>query len=304
MRWPNLVFIAITQYLFHFFITEPVLVKSNYHLQLSNHLLHLLVIASVLIAAAGYIINDYFDLNIDIINKPNKLIVDKYINRRWVILWHVILSSAGIAISFYVGHIINKIAIGFFNAICVVLLFIYSVSLKKKLLSGNFLISVLTAWVLIVLVLCEADMNMIDLNASSTAHRQIFRLGILYAGFAFVISLIREVIKDIEDIDGDRKYGCNTMPIAWGINASKVFVAVWLIVLIGVVGILQIYAITQLHWYVSASYCILFIIIPLALVIKKLYAAKTVKDYHSLSTMVKLIMFTGILSMIFFRFSI
>lgn len=297
-----MIFIAIAQYLFHFAITVPILTKANYPLQLSNPFLHLLVIASVLIAAAGYIINDYFDLNIDTINKPDKLIVDKYINRRWVILWHVILSSAGIAISFYIGHLIDKITIGFLNTICVILLFVYSVSLKKKLLSGNFLISILTAWVLIILVVCEADLSMVDFTASSTAHREIFRLGVLYAGFAFILSLIREVIKDIEDIDGDRKYGCNTMPIAWGINASKVFVAVWLIVLIGVIAILQVYAITQLKWYISAAYCILFIVIPLIGVMKKLYKANTVKDYHSLSTMVKIIMFTGILSMLFFRF--
>jgi 4-hydroxybenzoate polyprenyltransferase len=256
--------------------------------------------ASVLIAAAGYIINDYFDLNIDQVNKPDKLVVDKIINRRWVIAWHLILSAVGLALSLYVDLKTNSRFIVLANSICVVLLFLYSISLKKKLLIGNVVISVLTAWVILVITWAETS-NLLRVIEIGSYTEKITRITMLYAGFAFVISLIREVVKDMEDIEGDRKYGCRTMPIVWGINASKVFVAVWLVVLISALSVVQFYVL-QFRWWWSAAYCILSIIIPLLWIFKKLFSANTSKDYHQLSTYIKLAMFTGILSMLFFRF--
>ena len=112
------------------------------------------------------------------------------------------------------------------------LLFVYSTSLKRRFLIGNVLISLLTAWVILVIAWCEYNHLM---RTSNGLHAEkILRETFLFAGFAFVISLIREVVKDMEDMEGDRRYGCKTMPIVWGINATKVFVGVWLIVLTGV----------------------------------------------------------------------
>lgn len=259
----------------------------------------LLMISSVVIAAAGYIINDYFDLNIDLINKPHKLVVDKIISRRWVIFWHLFFSVAGIMMGFYIDWKTNVRFLGLANFACVALLFFYSVSLKKKLLSGNIIISALTAWVILVIGWCETS-NLLNPNLSSSFAEKITRISFFYAGFAFVISLVREVVKDLEDIEGDRRYGCNTMPIAWGINATKVFLAVWMVVLTGSLLIVQFYALV-LRWWWSATYCILLIIVPLLYIFKMLFSAKTSQDYHRLSSLIKLAMFTGILSMIFFR---
>jgi 4-hydroxybenzoate polyprenyltransferase len=130
--------------------------------------------------------------------------------------------------------------------------------------------------------------------------RRFIRISFLYAGFAFVVSLIREVVKDMEDMEGDKKYGCKTIPIAWGIPASKVFVAVWLVVLIGMIGVVQFY-VWQLGWYWSAAYSILLIIAPLVWVLRKLYQAQVPSDYHHLSTVIKLVMLAGLISMIFFK---
>jgi 4-hydroxybenzoate polyprenyltransferase len=129
---------------------------------------------------------------------------------------------------------------------------------------------------------------------------RLFKLAVLYAGFAFIISLVREVIKDMEDMEGDAKYGCKTMPIVWGIPASKVFTAVWLIVLTGALVVLQFYAM-HLGWWWSVLYSVVAIIIPLLWVLRKLYTAQVAKDYHQLSSAVKLIMLAGIVSMIFFK---
>src|SRR4028118_1652607 len=122
IRWPNLVFIAITQCLFYYcFIYE----RSADHpgvISLTPALLSLLVLASLLIAAAGYIINDYFDLNIDKINKPSKIIVEKLIRRRWAIIWHLVFTGAGILLSFYVGYKMNNWFLGPVNLMSAVLL--------------------------------------------------------------------------------------------------------------------------------------------------------------------------------------
>lgn len=299
VRWPNLVFIAITQILFVYCIVHPVMFAAGAVPNIHGAYFILLMISSVVIAAAGYIINDYFDLNIDLINKPHKLVVDKIISRRWVIFWHLLFSIAGIMLGFYIDWKTKVRFLGLANFACVALLFFYSVSLKKKLLAGNIVISALTAWVILVIGWCETS-NLLNPNLISSFAEKITRVSFFYAGFAFVISLVREVVKDLEDIEGDRRYGCNTMPIAWGINATKVFLAVWMVVLTGSLLIVQFYVLV-LRWWWSAAYCILLIIVPLLYIFKMLFSASTSKDYHRLSSLIKLAMFTGILSMIFFR---
>lgn len=165
---------------------------------------------------------------------------------------------------------------------------------------GNVIIALLTAWVILVLFFARHPLQ--GNIFSSVEHNDVrfFRFTILYAGFAFVISLIREVVKDVEDMEGDRRYGCNTMPIAWGVNAARLFVAIWIIVLIGVLVILQLYVL-PMGWWHSALYCLVAIIAPLAWVLRKLFTATSPAHFHRLSIVIKIVMLTGILSMLFFR---
>ncbi|MEO8173483.1 MAG: geranylgeranylglycerol-phosphate geranylgeranyltransferase [Sediminibacterium sp.] len=300
IRWPNLVFIALTQVLFEYCIYRkiyPHLINDNGETRQFVFLL----LASVVIAAAGYIINDYFDLNIDQVNKPSKVIVSVLINRRWVIFWHMFLSLLGLFFTVSALPIAQHWHLVLANFGSIILLWFYSTNLKKQLLIGNVLISVLTAWVLLIIFFSKYPLQ-ID-NVLQVDHDEVrfFRYTVLYASFAFIISLIREVIKDMEDIEGDRKYGCRTMPILWGVNASKVFVAVWIIVLIATVVIVQFYVL-PFGWWHSALYCMLFVVAPLVWIFRKLFKAQSSEDFHKLSTVVKLVMFTGILSMLFFRF--
>jgi len=306
VRWQNLMFIALTQVLFYFcFIYSHehklTVLQENF---LKPSLFVLLVVSSVLIAAAGYIINDYFDLNIDKINKPSKIVVEKIIRRRWAIVWHLVLTSIGVMLSFYIGYKINNVLLGLLNFCSAILLWFYSTKFKKELMIGNIIISLLTAWVVIVLYFCELRFYYI-FNVESENYKKyitfLFKVAVLYGGFAFIISIIREVIKDLEDRKGDEKYGCRTMPIVWGIPASKIFIGTWLVVLIAALCIVQFYAL-QLHWWFSALYCVIFIIGPLIYILRKLDKAMVQEDYHKMSIQVKLVMLTGILSMIFFKF--
>ncbi|MBC7934954.1 MAG: geranylgeranylglycerol-phosphate geranylgeranyltransferase [Rhizobacter sp.] len=301
IRWPNLFFIALTQLLFYYCVFEQLLLDPLLHPK--NHLLfYLLIAASVLIAAAGYIINDYFDLQIDIVNKPGKVVVDKIIKRRWTIVWHWLLSGIGLLLSFYVSRQVSNWVILIANVFCVLLLWFYSTSFKKKLLSGNIIIAALTAWVVVVVYFfCGASFDIWSRSNNNFNEPKFFKLTILYAGFAFIVSLIREVIKDLEDKEGDARYHGKTMPIVWGVPATKVFTAVWLVVAIAALSIVQLYA-WQSGWWRIVLYSVVLTIIPLIIILKKLYTASTPAAYHQLSTGIKIVMLTGILSMLFFIF--
>ena len=301
IRVPNLFFIVLTQVLFHTTILDTILLPLGVRPVIDGWDFIFLSVASVLIAAAGYIINDYFDVNIDQVNKPTANVVDKIVSRRWAMAWHFVLSGVGILLSAWVAWRTGCWYILIGNFMCVVFLFGYSVSLKRKLLFGNILISLLTAWVILVIGLSEFSTHTITNFKIIEASGKILRISFLYAGFAFVSSLIREAIKDIEDMQGDETYGCRTMPIVWGVNAAKVYIAVWLIVILALLVILQVY-VARFEWWWAMAYSIVFIIGPFVLIFLRLFKAKTQNDYHHLSNWTKLVMLTGILSMIFFYF--
>ncbi|MFZ1529128.1 MAG: geranylgeranylglycerol-phosphate geranylgeranyltransferase [Ferruginibacter sp.] len=300
VRWPNLFFIVLTQCLFYFCVFSTVAAKPGYH---HRYLLFtLLVAASVLIAAAGYIINDYFDLQIDKVNKPEKVVVDKIVKRRWAIMWHWVFSVAGMLLSLFISYKTGQWIIVSANIIAVLLLWFYSTSFKKKVLSGNIIISALSAWVLLVVYFFSgADIGKWPQGESLINFQRFFKFTSLYAGFAFITSLIREVVKDLEDMNGDMQYKCRTMPIEWGVPASKVFVAVWLIVSMAALFIIQLYA-WQTGWWLAALYIVLAVILPMVFILAALKKAVSPPDYHKLSTSVKFVMLTGILSMLFFLF--
>ncbi len=296
IRLPNLMFIVLAQFLFQYCIYYTI-----YQGQIADNDTRqflLLVLASVFIAAAGNIINDYFDINIDIINKPGKVVLGRFISRRWALAWHFILSGLGILITALAVNPFSGWYLVIANIGCVVLLFFYSMRFKRDVLIGNIIISLLTAWTIMLIFLSKFSFADAFVNV---AYQQVkfFRFALLYAGFAFVISLIREAVKDIEDLPGDMKYNCHTMPVAWGTRATKVYTAVWLTILIISLIIIQIYVL-QFQWWWAMFYCLVFIILPLVYIFKKLVAAQKTSEYHDLSTLIKLIMLTGILSMIFF----
>jgi 4-hydroxybenzoate polyprenyltransferase len=303
VRWPNLLFIALTQSLFYFCIVLP-----SFYLDQPVHEnilkpteFMLLSISSMLIAAAGYIINDYFDLPIDRVNKPDKVVVEKIIKRRWAIIWHWVLSGIGIFIGFYLSWKLRNIFIGPSNLVCVLLLWFYSTGFKKKLLIGNILISLLTAWVIGVLYLCEFRLHRFVDPAFHGALSRVYKYTVVYSSFAFIISLVREVVKDMEDMEGDDRYGRRTMPLVWGLNAAKFFCVCLLTILVAALILIQFYVL-QFRWWGTIIFTCFGVIYPILRVIKSLSRATDPSQFHQLSQWIKTIMMMGILSMVFLKF--
>lgn len=302
VRYPNLIFIALTQSLFYFIIEKRIFSETNNSFvpQLGTNDFLLLLFSSVVIAAGGYIINDYFDMDIDNVNKPHKLVIGKIISRRWAMLFHMLLSLAGLFLTAIVALHINNMLLLVFNFISVVLLLFYSTTFKKRLLVGNIIISLLTAWVVGVLFVAEVKITDVDyMLKNNDSIERLYKYTIMYAGFAFIVSLVREVVKDLEDIIGDKKYGCTTMPIVWGVNVSKIYAAIWVVVLIGLLISIFFYTILN-TWSWLFPALIMFLVLFLVLILLNIKKATTSKDFGKISNQVKLLMLIGILSMMLF----
>lgn len=299
VRWPNLLFILLAEALFHFCIYKPLYPAA---VLTADYPFYFIVATSICIAAAGYIINDYFDVNIDQVNKPQSVVVGAYISRRWVIFWHLVLSMGGVYISLIVFPFQQYLHIHFSNLATILILWFYSTNFKRDFLIGNVVIAVLTAWTIGVVYFSKFTLiQLVHPTKMLPTDLKFFKLMLLYSSFAFILTLVREVLKDMEDMGGDEKFGCKTMPIAWGLQTTKVYVAVWLMVLILVLTIIQLYAI-PFGWFIPIAYCVITIIAPLVYVLFHLKQAFTSADFNRLSNLIKFAMLMGILSMSFFYF--
>ncbi len=265
-RVGNLLIIALTQY-----FTAGFLIGMY---TLNDFNLMLLSISTISIAAGGYVINDYYDVKIDYINKPNRVVIGKIISRRYAILFHVMLSTLGIALGVYLS-----LGIGLVNAVSVFLLWLYSNNLKRLPFIGNVTVALLTGLAVIVVDLFYRTNN---------------SLIIIYALFAFFITLVREVIKDMEDLKGDNSFGCKTLPIIWGIRKTKVLLYIILVAFGGIVVVLN-----QLYRALPFKYHLIFLFVPLLWLLYRLIRADMKKDFTRLSIFCKVIMLLGILSMAF-----
>ena len=290
IRWKNLVIVALTQYLIRYTLLIPFVD----FLSLNDMQFLLLVISTVLVAAAGYIINDYFDIQVDQLNK-RKIIVGNSIKRREAMALHFIFSGLGIGIGFYLGHKIGMWNLGFINLFSASALWLYSTHFKRNYLSGNLLISLLSALVLIIVALYDilpaSEQN--DINAIV-----VFKIICIYAAFAFITTLIREIVKDLEDLEGDQKMGYETYAIVSGKKKAKNIVqTLSLLTILGVACIL--YSQFQADLY-SFLYVLFFVEFPFLYFVWKLKNAEKSADFHALSILIKIIMLSGTLSMLVF----
>jgi 4-hydroxybenzoate polyprenyltransferase len=275
IRWQNLAIIVFTQYFTRFFLIGGKNLSFNYLLEIiTEKKLFYISLATVLIAASGYIINDYYDIKIDLVNKPERVVIGRYIKRRWALVIHQIFNGLGILIGLLVSR---KVAL--VNLSAVFCLWLYSNQLKRLAFWGNLMVAILTGFSLLVLAVYYPGHQ-----------REVW----IYAIFSFFITLIREIIKDMEDVKGDEKHGCRTLPIIWGIARTKLLVYVLIASFILTLFILA----TQLP-NDRVAYIFLLMMLPVGFLTYKLVYADKPKDFDFLSDACKGIMLLGVLTMIF-----
>ena len=302
MRSPNLIIIALTQCAMRYLLMEPLLPAKDFELQFGNFQFLLLVFSTMLIAAAGYIINDYFDTRTDWINKPGEVVVGIKISRRIAIILHSILNIIGVGIGIYLSFYVNLPSLSLVFILATGLLWFYSTNYKRQFLIGNLIVAFLTALVPMMVVLFEIPM----LNDSYGDIMIRYQASFIYilawvAGFsffAFITTLIREIIKDMEDFEGDNAYGMKTMPIVLGTRCTKFVLYFLILVTISSLIFLLVKYILfsgERTDYLSLIYFMVLLVLPLTALFILIIISRGKKDFHLASVVIKLIMMFGIL---------
>jgi len=267
----NLVILAFAQLMVAYFLVET---SSDGQPILYDLKLWALILATSIIAAAGYMINDYYDVKIDYINKPNEVIIGKGIRRRWVIFLHTLLNFTGIGIGYWVSP-----GIGLLVFLCAFFLWLYSNQLKRLPFIGNFVVALMTG---------------ISICMVGWYYKETSLLVVAYALFAFFMNLIREIIKDIEDRQGDRAHGCKTLPIVLGFRKTKniIFIIAFIFVFSLVIVTLKINSLNLFIYFGAIGILFLWFLL-------KIYQADRKAHFETLSIISKIIMISGIFSMAF-----
>ncbi len=310
VRYKNLIIVAATMYIMRIFIMQPLLLQKGMELQLNNLNFLFLTLATVFITAAGYVINDYFDTRTDLVNRPSTVVVGKSLSRRMVISLHWLLNFLGVGFGAFVSIAIGKPLLVIVFLLVPGVLWFYSTTYKRQFLLGNLIVAFLTALVPLMVLLFELSQlhatywQMVVFNPS-LFNDIIYWVG-GYAIFAFWLTLFREIVKDIEDYEGDNEYGRNTLPIVLGIKPARMVASsilfITIIILVYLFGAFLNFLPSGKFDYFTFFYLLIGLIIPLVVLIIKLLTAQADKDYKWVSNFTKIVMLIGILYAVAFRF--
>ncbi|MFP4019339.1 MAG: geranylgeranylglycerol-phosphate geranylgeranyltransferase [Bacteroidales bacterium] len=304
VRYPNLLIIILTQYAIRWGVVEPLLNVTGFELQLSSLHFLLLVLSTVFITAAGYVINDYFDTHTDFLNRPRKVLVGTKIPRRTAIMLHIILSIIGTGLGIYVSFVIGIPLLGLVFLLITGILYFYSTTYKRQFLIGNFIVAILTGLVPLMVVLFEIpELNSAYwdiLVARDINFMFVFYWVLAFAFFAFVTNLMREIVKDAQDFEGDSAYGRNSLPVVMGVKTTKMVIN--FLAAITVALLWFVYASFLEFNVITTIYFSVFISIPFLLVIYKTYQATTTIHFRRIGILLKIIMLFGILYAFIARF--
>lgn len=296
IRYKNLLFIALVQIFIKYGLFQPFEADTI----LSTFGFILLVIATLCIAAAGNIINDIYDVEIDTINRPKKVLIGKKISEINANRLFIILNVLGVLIGFYLSNSIGKPGFAALFIVFSALLYLYASYLKGMILIGNLLISALVAISLIIVAI-------FDLLPAITAQNQIsqsaiFKIVLHYSLFAFAINFIREIVKDLQDINGDKKAGMNTLAIALG--RKRTITIVFVLGVLLVLGVVFYMYENIYNEQILLLYFLFAILAPLLYFCIKSWSAETQRQFAFLSILLKIIMFLGICSIPLFSYTI
>ena len=300
VRWSNLLFLAVLVWVMEKWVAVPILTNAAFGEQLPWYLLALVIAATVFIAAGGYVINDYFDVKIDRINRPDEVIVTRTISKPAAMRLSLWLSGIGVVCGVMVAVLLRSMTIGILFVVIPGLLWFYSSSYKRLFLIGNLTIALLAAITpMLVAMVNVAQLQLLYaaiLPYTNLVHDLYAWLG-GFAVFAFLLTWIREIIKDMQDQMGDRELECHSMPVVWGEKWTKVFVTGLMVVTIALIGHLWYHVLPfPIGWNsLSTRFIVLGVLIPLLGAMGLLWSAKIPSDYKTCQQVVKLTMFLGMM---------
>ena len=312
IRFPNLVIMAATMLLIRYAIIQPIFIQYGIDLEFPTLHFVFLVLSVVLIAAAGYMINDYFDVKIDLVNKPDNVVVNTSVKAKLVFNLYIILNIIALVISLYISVKVGIVALFIVFPVTIGMLWFYSTAYKQQLLVGNILVSLLIALVPVLVVLFEMPSIHTKYHEFPGAYRillnVVFAWCEVFALFAFLINLIRELIKDAEDFEGDQVHGRSTLPIVFGIKTAKNTINGLILIAIGLLSYVFISFLKTTNQgrfdWVTFAYFVFLLVIPLMFTGGLVLRAEEKKRYTIASTIIKLVMVAGILYSIVVRFKL
>mgnify|MGYP003295589511 FL=1 len=300
LRIGNLAFLVILLYVMEKWVAAPLLQQEQFGELMPWWVLTLLILSVVCIAAGGYVINDYFDVKIDRINRPDDLIVTRFISRDAAMYLFYILTAVGLVAGAAVSWWAHSWTLLFTYVVIPGLLWFYSASYKRMFLIGNLVVAFASAIVPLLVAIANAD-YLRHLYQEALAYSPI--VGELYvwtggfAAFAFLLTWAREIVKDIEDIEGDREMECRTLPIVWGQKSAKIFVTSLLLVVTAIIVYMLLAVLPFPHEWKSlpTRYVVFGLIVPILCSIVLLWAANNRTELHRVQTIIKFTMFMGVL---------
>ena len=293
LRVGNLTFVAILLYVMEKWVATPLLQLEQFGELMPWWILTLLIVSVVGIAAGGYVINDYFDVKIDRINRPDNLVVTR------MNLFYG-LTAVGVIAGTVVAWWAHSWTLLFTYVVIPGLLWFYSASYKRMFLVGNLVVAFASAIVPLLVAIANAD-YLHHLYQNALAYSPI--VGELYvwtggfAAFAFLLTWVREIVKDIEDIEGDREMECRTLPIVWGDKVAKIIATILLVVIATLIVYILFAVLPFSHEWKSlpTRYVVFGLIVPILCSIVLLWAANNRTEYHRVQTIIKFAMFMGML---------
>lgn len=300
LRIGNLAFLVILLYVMEKWVAAPLLQQEQFGELMPWWILTLLILSVVCVAAGGYVINDYFDVKIDRINRPDDLIVTRFISRDAAMYLFYILTAVGLVAGAAVSWWAHSWTLLFTYVVIPGLLWFYSASYKRMFLIGNLVVAFASAIVPLLVAIANAD-YLRHLYQEALAYSPI--VGELYvwtggfAAFAFLLTWAREMVKDIEDIEGDREMECRTLPIVWGQKSAKIFVTSLLLVVTAIIVYMLLAVLPFPHEWKSlpTRYVVFGLIVPILCSIVLLWAANNRTELHRVQTIIKFTMFMGVL---------
>jgi 4-hydroxybenzoate polyprenyltransferase len=296
---------VITQYAMRWGIIQPMLELNGFALQFDSFHFALLVLSTVCITAAGYVINDYFDTHTDFLNRPRKVLVGTSIPRRNAMAFHIVLNIIGVGLGIYISFVIDILTLGLVFLLISGVLWFYSTTYKRQFLIGNLLVAFLTALVPLMVAIFEIpelnDAYRETLIKNKTDFMYIFYWVLAFSFFAFMTNLIREIVKDAQDYEGDSAYGRNSLPVILGMKTTKVVVEALILV---TVALLVFAYIQYLGDTLTLVYFSLFLFLPFLFLVFKTYYAESKENFRLIGNVLKIVMLFGILYALIARYII